>query len=220
MKRVKLAVDRREQTGKGPARRLRAAEKVPAVFYGKKSGSIPITVDVTVFRKLLEREGSNMLLDLEIRENGNSMVKTAFMKDRQVDPLSGELVHIDFIEIFKDVAIEVTVHIEYVGDPKGVDDGGVFQASQRELLVSCLPDDIPESIVVEVSHLEIGQSIQIADLTLPQGVTPVQDESVSVASVLAPSRAAEGEEEAGEALEEGVEGEAPAAEKTGEESSE
>ena len=185
MNKVTLSVDQRIESGKGPARRLRAAGKAPAVFYGKKTEPIKIAIDVHDFRKAIEQAGSNPLFDLQIREDGGTTTRRALLKERQIRPLDGSLVHLDFLEVFMDESIEVTVPIEFEGKPVGIDKGGIFQASARELRVSCLPDNIPNVITVDVSGLDVGHSVHVGDITLPEGVSTLQDKGVAVATVAA-----------------------------------
>ena len=144
MNKVTLSVDQRTETGKGPARRLRAVGKAPAIFYGKKTEPIKIAIDVHDFKKAIEQAGSNPLFDLKIRGNEGTTTRRALLKERQIRPVDGSLVHLDFLEVFMDESIEVTVPIEFEGKPVGIDKGGVFQPSTRELRISCLPDNIPQ----------------------------------------------------------------------------
>lgn len=206
MNRIKLGVDQRHQCGKGPARRLRASGKVPAVVYGKKMEPIKIAIDVHQFRKSFDQAGSNPIFDLEIRDNGGAAKRTAILKDRQINPVDGAIVHLDFIEIFMDEAIEVTVPLEFQGKPAGVDQGGIFQPAVRELRIFCTPDRIPGVIAVDISGLDIGDSIHVSDLSLPSGVEVVQEETLALATVAVPAREEEAppeEEEAAEVAEAG-----------------
>jgi large subunit ribosomal protein L25 len=199
MKRIKLPAEIRNLTGKGPARRLRAAGKVPAIFYGKKNDPIMLAVDVHTFTKAITHTpGSNLLLDLEIKNNGETLTKAAILKESQVRPVDGTFLHLDLLEVFKDVPLDVTVTLEFDGKVPGVEAGGVFQTVARELPVSCLPDDIPDSITVDVSGLEIGDSIHAKDITLPKGVTITADETLTLATVTPPVQLVEETEEEAE----------------------
>jgi large subunit ribosomal protein L25 len=202
MNRIVLLAEERSLTGKGPARRLRAAGKAPAVFYGKKTEPMKLAIDIHEFKKAIDLAGSNPIFDLQVKEDGNTVSKSAILKERQIVPLDGSLVHLDFLQVYMDEAIEVTVQVEFVGKPIGVEKGGVFQAVAKELRVSCLPNDIPQIITVDVSTADVGHSIHVGDIPLPPGVTAVQDEGIALATVLAPKTGEEeaaGEEAAGEA---------------------
>ena len=189
MNKVSLSVEQRVETGKGPARRLRVIGKVPAILYGKKAEPRKLCVDAREFRKAMEEGGRNPLLDLKVTENGKVVAtRVAVLKERQMRPVDGSLVHLDFHEVLMDEPIEVTVAIEFEGKPVGIDKGGLFQPVTRELRVLCLPDDIPSSITVDVSGLDIGDSVHIGAITLPKGVSAVQDAGVSLASVAAPMK--------------------------------
>ncbi len=189
MNKISLSVEQRVETGKGPARRLRETGKIPAVLYGKKTEPRKLSVDVREFRIAMEQGGRNPLLDLKVTENGKVVAtRVAVLKERQMRPVDGGLVHLDFLEVLMDEPIEVTVPLEFEGKPVGIDKGGLFQPSTRELRVMCLPVDIPAAITIDVSGLDIGDSIHIGQITLPKGVTSVQDAEVALASVVAPMK--------------------------------
>jgi large subunit ribosomal protein L25 len=208
---VVLKAELRTGRGKGPARRIRAAGKIPAIFYGSKSDSIALAVDSLTLKKTIEAGGQNVVFDLNIKDAKKDITKSALLKERQVNPMDGTILHVDFIEVFEDVEVEVTIPLDFVGKPAGVDQGGIIEFAARSITVRCLPKDIQESIQVDVSSLEINQSIHVKDLELPKGLLLLDSEELAVASVVLPKRAAEvvAEEEIGE---EAVEGEAPAGE--------
>ncbi len=201
MNKIALLVEKRSQTGKGPARRLRALGKAPAVFYGKNIEPIKLSVDIHEFGKVMDKGGRNTLFDLQVRENGGTVNHVAVLKERQVRPLDGSLIHVDFLEVFMDEAIQVNVPLEFHGKSVGVDKGGIFLAAAREIQISCLPNDIPSSIEVDISDLDVGQSVHINQITLPKGVTPLHEDDFVIASVASPKReeVAEVEAEAEEA---------------------
>lgn len=200
MAKITLTADKRDETGKGPARRLRAAGKVPAIFYGKKTEPIRIAVDNHDFRRAVEQAGTNPLFDLQISEKGKISTRRALLKDRQTRPWDGTLVHLDFLEVFMDESIQVTVPLEFEGKPAGLDKGGLFHVASRELAISCLPDDIPDVIKVDISGLDVGNSLHVSDITLPKGVSALGDPGVALATVASPKK--EEEEEAAAPTEE------------------
>ena len=195
MTKIPLNVDQRSTRGKGPARRLRALGKIPAIVYGKKIDPVSVTVDERDFLKVMEQAGKNPLFALKIKDNGNTTDRVALVKDRQVNPLDGKLVHLDFMEIPLDQPIEFSVPLDFTGKPRGVEVGGVFRPTERYLQVSCLPTDIPESLSVDVSMLSIGDTIQVAQVALPAGVTALDPETHTLATVLAPKKGGELTEE-------------------------
>lgn len=189
MNNVRLSVEERNESGKGPSRRLRARGRVPAIVYGHKTKPTSISVDVREFNSALEEAGRNALFDLRVVGiGGTTAARTAVLKERQVRPVDGSLVHLDFLEILMTELIEVTVPIEFEGEPVGVDKGGLFQAATRELRVSCLPRNIPSVIKVDIAGLDLGNSLHVGDIGLPEGVSLAQDATVALASVVAPTK--------------------------------
>lgn len=195
MSTVNLPVQQRIETGKGPARRLRALGQAPAILYGKKSEPISLSLDIREFTKLLDESGSSTLFELSITgTDGNVSTRVALLKERQIWPVDDSLVHVDFQAVVMDEVLEVVVPLHFEGSPIGVDKGGIFQPAVRELRISCLPDRIPSVIHVDVSGLDLGHSLHIREMKLPEGVTPKQDLGLAIASVLALKK--EGGEEA------------------------
>lgn len=214
MNKIKLTVEKRSQTGKGPARRLRATGKAPAVFYGRNREPVKLSVDIHEFQQVMDKGGRNTLFDLQVKDDGGTSSRLARLKERQAKPLDGSLIHLDFQEIFMDEQMEVTVPLEFHGKSVGVEMGGVFQIAARELLVSCLPGDIPESLSVDISNMEIGHSLHVSEITIPEGLTPLHEESHVVATVVTPKRVAEVLAEEEEAEEEAAATEATEKEET------
>jgi len=201
MNKITLLVEKRSQTGKGPARRLRAMGKAPAVFYGKNSEPIKLSVDTHEFGKAMEKGGRNTLFDLQVLEDGGTVNRVAVLKERQARPLDGSLIHLDFLEVFMDELIHVNVAVEFHGKSVGVEKGGVFQAVARELQISCLPRDIPSSVEIDISALDVGQSLHINQIKLPEGVTSLHEDDFVLATVVLPKEAEGEAEEAAEATE-------------------
>jgi large subunit ribosomal protein L25 len=195
MNRIALQVEQRNETGKGPARRLRAAGLAPAIFYGRKTEPVMLAVNVHEFRKAIEDAGSNPLFDLKILDQGKTWSRSAMLKDRQIRPTDGSVVHLDFQEVLMDESIEVTVPLEFDGKPIGLDKGGEFHITTRELRISCLPSDIPNVITIDVSGLDLGNSIHAGDVALPQGASAATDPTVALAIVSAPKKEKEAAEE-------------------------
>ncbi|MGC8659112.1 MAG: 50S ribosomal protein L25 [Desulfomonilaceae bacterium] len=189
MNKVTINAVQRFETGKGPARRLRAAGYAPAVFYGKKTEPMNLSLMVHEFHKAVEKAGSNPLFDLRIATDGGpELTMLALLKERQIRPVDSSLVHLDFVQIFMDEAIEVEVPLEFVGKAIGVEKGGMFQPVAKEIRVSCLPVDIPDEIEVDISKLEMGHSIHVGEIVLPLGVKPAMDLGIALATIVAPKK--------------------------------
>lgn len=180
MERVTLNVDKREQAGKGIARSLRRNGLMPAVVY-KGGSSIPIQLSAKELSRFISKTaGEQVIVHLQFPDD----VKQAIVKDYQVDYVKGSLLHVDFQEISATEAIKVIVHIDIKGEAVGVKrDKGILQYGIREIVVECLPDKIPGHIDVDVSGLEIGQSIHVGDLKLAEGIRIITSLNEVIATV-------------------------------------
>ena len=174
----------RAEFGKNVNRRLRAEGLIPGVVYGAKKEPVPVAVSPREIGTILRSaSGENTLFDLQL-DGGRRKV---ILKEFQVEPIKGRLLHADFYEVALDQALEVTVHIELSGVPTGVKvEGGILDFVTRELQVECLPTDIPEKIVVDVSELGMGRHVRVSDIKAPERVTILTDPDVVIAHVVAP----------------------------------
>jgi large subunit ribosomal protein L25 len=195
-KRPTLAVEPRDERGSRASRRLRRAGLVPGVLYGGSH-------DETVAFKVGDRDLRRILVDgaalIDVQIGGEKSVP-AILKDRQLHPVRDEVTHVDFLEVDLAQKIRASVSIELEGadDAPGVRDGGVLDQSTREIEIEALPTDIPESIVVDVSGLEMAATLTLAEITIPDGVEIVAEvpEEVTIASVVLPTKVEEPEIEA------------------------
>ena len=211
MSTLKITAEARESTGKGVARKLRQAGKIPAVLYGKGQGGFSLSLDSYELNLLLSTAGARTsVLELEVKDGGKDSKKNVLIKEVQKHPFKDLILHMDLLEIALDQEITVKVPIEIVGTAKGVKiDGGILEMKRRELEISCLPDIIPNSITVDVTELEIGDTIHVESVTVGKGITLIYDVNFTILTVIAATVEAEPEEELeGEEVEE-VEGEAP-----------
>lgn len=205
-----LAAEMRSGTGKGVARKLRAAGRIPAVVYGQGKPTQHVAVDPRVLDHLLHKSGAGLNTLIELQLEGGP--RTVLLKDLQRDPVKGFYLHADFHEIDLTESVEVTVPIHFEGHARGEEFGAIVDHPYRELDVECLPRAIPDHIVVDVTPLDVGDSVQAGQIPMPEGVTLLTDPEAVVASCMVPSVAEEVEEaEAAEAAE-AAEGEAPAEE--------
>ena len=174
----------REGRGKGPARRTRLTGMVPAVLYGGKKESVSLAVNAKQVAKILRSEsGHNTIFTVQVAEGSE---EKAMMKDWQVDPVSGALLHVDLFRIAMDVRMRVMVPVRTFGEPQGVKlQGGVFETVTREVEIECLPGDIPEEYKVDVTDMMIGKQLRAGDLPLdPQKVKLLTDPTRVLAHVV------------------------------------
>jgi large subunit ribosomal protein L25 len=196
---VTLKATRRDESGKGVARKLRAAGKLPAVVYGGPDETVPVVLDAHDTTNLFHSISvENTIVNLEV--DGEKAPVPSLVREIQTHPYRSEILHVDFFRIQEGVEVELEVPIHLEGTPTGVkDDGGVLEQTIYMLPLRCLPTAIPEEILVDVTALEIHDSLHVADLDLPEGVTVLLDLQRTVCSVQAPSMAEveveEGEEE-------------------------
>lgn len=197
-----LAAYIRKTTGKGAARKLRKNNQVPAVFYGPGTETVMLALDYSELEKLLRKAGGeNIILDLQVKSDKGTESKKAMLKDLQVDPVKDTYVHADFYEISMDKEITVAVQIQLINTPIGASNGGILQHIRRELTITCLPDKLIDAFEIDVSGLDIGDSVHIRDIELPEGITSVEEDHLTVALVAAPTVEVEEEEEEEEGME-------------------
>jgi large subunit ribosomal protein L25 len=171
--------------GKNVNRRLRKSGLIPAVVYGPGKPPVVVTVNPNQVSHILHSEsGRNTIFSLNVdgSEQGNAMVK-----DYQLDPVQGKLIHADFLEIAMDRLLELTVNVEVVGEAEGVKlDGGIMDIVTRSIEVECLPSDIPESIKVDVSHLKINDYIRVKNIQTDAKVKILTDPEIVVVTIVPP----------------------------------
>lgn len=189
-----LAARPRSETGKGVNRKLRASGRVPAVVYGHGEETRPLTVDAHELERLLATVRVESTL-IELSIEGERAPVRALVRELQTHPYREYVLHIDFYQIHAGEALTVEVPIRLVGASPGVRAGGIMQHALTELEIRCMPDQIPQVLEVDVSALEIGDSIHVSDIALPEGIEVLVDAERSVCSVIPPTvAAAEGEE--------------------------
>ena len=198
-----LTAKRRSETGKGAARRIRAAGQVPAVLYGKDQDSIALTIDAREAGHLFHSISvENTIVNLKIEDEAEEM--ETLVREIQMHPFRPDIVHVDFYRIQRGVVIEVDVPVKYVGAPEGVKHGGILDVILHEIRVKCIPSKIPETIEVDVSGLEIGESIHASEIETEEDVELLTDPIRTLCLVAVP-KVEVVEEEEEEELEEGVE---------------
>ena len=203
-----LEVQAREKTGKGVARKLRVAGQIPAVLYGGGRPAFSLSLNPLQLHKVLHGSemGMNTLIDLKVSGHAELDGKTVMVRDLQRDPVKGTFIHADLYEVDLSQKIEVQVPLHLTGKSKGVEfAGGILDHALREIEVRCLPRAIPDEFVVDVTELDLGDSLHVRDIALPHGVELISDGDLSLVSVVAPVKE---EEPVVEVAEEGEEGDA------------
>src|SRR5450432_669209 len=186
-KQVKLTATRRTEIGRSAVRKIKARGGVPAVIYGAKTKAEALHVSKRDISLMLSHaSGENILVELEI--DGEKSGRLALVQEVQHAPLGGDILHVDFHAVSMDEMIEADVPLEPTGIPEGVKTfGGLLEQNIRSLEIECLPRDLPDVITVDVSHLNIGDSIHVRALPLPSGVTTRVPADLTAFSVLAPT---------------------------------
>lgn len=184
METITLNAQVRRESKKGPSRRLRAEGLTPAIIYGFQTEPIMLTVRSFDLKKIWEKiRTESIFVKLEIEDGKKKTEKLSILKDIQINTLKKRFDHADFYEIRMDAALTIDVPILVTGEARGVENGGELNMSKRELRISGLPSILPEMIEVDVSNLDIGDSVKIGDITLNEGVTALDPEDVVVATV-------------------------------------
>ena len=187
----KLIAKKRSLEGSSNARRMRHTGNLPGVVYGSDKSPVSIEVDTHAFEQILHHHTSeSLLIDISLEGEGDLSV---LVKDVQHHPVSSELIHVDLLRVEANKPISVDIALEIVGDAAGVKAGGILDHTMHSIAVECLPGDLVESFEVDVSALEIGQSLQVSDLSLGSKYKLLVDEDAIVAGVSGPQ--AEEEEE-------------------------
>jgi large subunit ribosomal protein L25 len=185
-KQVKLKAEPRTNVGRLAVRKLRARGLIPAVIYGGNDKPQPLQVTARDINAMMSQaSGENVLVELEIAGEGSS--RTALVQEVQHSPVGGDIRHVDFHAISMDEMIQAEVPLEATGTAVGVKTfGGLLEQSLRALAIECLPANLPDRITVDVSQLNIGDSIHVRDIQFPQGVTPKVQPDLTAFSVVAP----------------------------------
>ncbi len=185
MAQPKLKAETRDGTGKGAARKLRGAGRIPAVLYGHGEDTRSLSVDAHELELLMQRVHlENTIVQLQI--SGERGAVKALAREVQRHPHRPVILHVDFYQIHAGEKITVEIPVRLIGQAPGVRAGGMMQHSMTDIEVRCLPDNIPEYIEVDVSAMDVGDSRHIRDITLPSGVEATQDGDRTICSLIPP----------------------------------
>lgn len=193
-----LNVQKRDARGKGANGRLRSRDLVPGVFYTATGENVMVQAPTLPLEKLYESVGHTTVFNLEIENNGTSEVHPVLIWQVQRHPYKNCFLHIDYYGVDLNKEVKVDVPLEFVGVAKGTKLGGVLETYRENVRLASKPMDMPQKVVVDVTDMNIGDTISVADLKLPENVTAVHDRNFAIVSVLAKSKddvAEEGEAE-------------------------
>lgn len=194
-----IKAEARQRTGSGVLKQMRREGYLPSVIYGGGAENQNVKVNTKSLRDLLAHSASsNILLDLSLDDGSTQL---AFLQDVQSDPLTGNLVHADFLAVSETTTINASIPVLLHGEPVGVKAGGILEQMIKELDITCSPSNLPETLSADIDELKVGDSLTIGDITFPEGVTPQLADTVLVAIVnesrVTKSAAAGGEEAEG-----------------------
>lgn len=186
METLEIQVEARDKQRKRDARRLLRSGKIPAILYGPKTAAVGLALDKKEFsRRVAGLQGSHLV---RLKSGAAELAeKVALVKEMQFHPISGDVIHADFYEVDLTAKIQVHVPLHFVGKAVGIARGGILQPIVREIEVECLPLDIPEFFNVDVTALDIGDSVHIEDLQMPEGVTSMAEENLALVAVVPPT---------------------------------
>ena len=154
-----------------------------------------LSIDYTQIKQILKgKSAENIIFDLSIDSDEKSQSKKVMIKELQRDPVTRDYLHVDFYEIAMGKELEVEIPVHLINTPIGVSEGGILELARRGLRVSCMPEDMVDKIDIDVSGLDIGQSLHIKDIAFPPGLKSTDDENLTIATVIAPIPTAEEEE--------------------------
>lgn len=200
MNNIELKVETRTTTGNSPARALRRAGRIPAVLYGSGSEPVMLSVD-TMEMETIIKEGSVGRSIFNLAVDGGKKIRASMIKELQTHPVTRDILHIDFYEVNMDRKVKVMVPVTANGKSVGVEMGGMLQIIRRELEVLCLPNAIPQEIAIDITDLDIGDSVHVEDIALEGDVEIAHEVNFTVLTILSAKKAeAEAAEEEAEEM--------------------
>ncbi len=183
---VELSGEIRSAVGKAAAKRLRRNRRIPGIVYGGPRGPVPVTLNPLELATALG-SGENVLINLSLGGGDGPQSRMVILKSLQVDPVMGRPLHADFLEVSMEKKIRVEIPLVLTGEAVGVKSkGGILEQPLRQVFVECLPLNIPERFVADVSGLDVGNAVHVRDLSVGEGIRILEDLDRVVASVVAP----------------------------------
>lgn len=184
MERFQLQAEAREETGKGVARRLRREGRIPGVVYGRDRQPQPLVVNPEMLKGKLD---TNAIVDLTIKSDEEETTETVMIKDYQKHVIKNHLLHVDFHHISMDETITVTIPVNLVGKAFGIQEGGVMQQLMREVEIECLPSDIPDEFELDITELDVGDSLSVSDIEVGENIELVSSPDDVIVTIVTPS---------------------------------
>lgn len=185
METITLDAQIRKESKKGASRRLRAMGHTPAIVYGYHKEPVMVSVNSVELRRIVEKASKESLfVKLQIGDGKKKTERLSIVKDVQINTIRKSLDHADFYEIRMDKELAIDVPVYVTGDAPGVDKGGELNMVKRQLKLSGLPSLLPEMVEIDVSHLDIGESVKVGDIQLKDGIVSLDPEDVIIASVV------------------------------------
>lgn len=189
-----LKCEKRVVSNTGHLRELKRQDWIPGVIYGKGQETVPIMMAGKELEKTFSRHGYRALYSIQM--NGQNKPVLALVRELQKHPISGKLIHVDFLQVQADVKINNEVSVQLLGEEEIINKGYILQEVERNVEISCFPGDIPESLQIDISNLTIGDKVTAKNLKLPPNVELLSDSELVLATILPPDRAASEETEA------------------------
>jgi len=211
LEKIELKVTVRKTVGNGAARELRREGMIPAILYGPKAEPLMLSVTTKELENILVTSNIGQVLLNLLIQNGKQKSRTAMIKELQTQPVSGNLLHVDFYEVAMDQKIKISIPVVTTGQAAGVEEGGVLQLVRHEVEIFCFPNNIPESLEVDITDMNIGDSRHMDEVSIDESFELVDESNFTLVTILSP-KAEEVEEEEEEEVEEGEEIEAETAE--------
>jgi large subunit ribosomal protein L25 len=193
LEKIELKTSIRNTVGNGPARELRREGMIPAILYGAKTEPVLLSVVIRELEHILKTSNIGQVLLNLVIQGEKKQSKTAMIKELQTQPVSGKLLHVDFYEVAMDQKLRVSIPIVTSGQSRGVELGGVLQMVRHEVDVMCYPNEIPESIEVDITNLEIGDSLHMDEVAIDETIELADETNFTIITILSPK--AEEEEE-------------------------
>ena len=181
-----LSAQKRAGLGKGANRRLRLEEAVPGVFYSTTGENIPVQVSARAFSKVFSKVGRTTVFNLEIEADGKKTVYPVLVWETQRHPVKNSFTHVDFYGVDLDKPVKITEPLEFVGVARGTKVGGKLETYRERVQLMAKPLDMPAKVTIDISGMDVGATLQIAGLQLPEGVTAAYDSNYAIVSVLMP----------------------------------